>query len=158
MTVNAAPVPAERVRFITARLREHIAAGLDDLTLAASAGRARKVGGIIVNPFPFRPASLQNGPAEAYHCARAVEANPQIVHDLLAVALDEIDATADEPLRRNSDGDLLDYHFPTDLTHPFMADVDGKRVDLLLTMEPFQENPAVLDMTPFLTLYTRDAR
>lgn len=152
MLANA--MPADEVRKLTAWIREAIAADPQELTYAATTGRRMLMDGqdLILCIFPLR-----EGPDDACRVAQAISLNPGLVHDLMDAALSDIDAKAHEPLKRTLDGDLLDYHFPTDLTHPFKAVVDGKNISFLLTVEPFT-GISVSQPTPLLTLYTRDAR
>lgn len=147
-------MPANEVRKLTAWIREVIAADPQELTYAAITGRRILVDGhdLILCIFPLR-----EGPINACHVAQAISLNPDLVHDLMDTALGDIDAKAHEPLEVSSDGELLDYHFPTDMTHPFHAVVDGKEISFLLTVEPFT-GVSVSHPTPLLTLYTRDAR
>lgn len=97
--------------------------------------------------FPCR-----EGPEQAEHMARVLQKNPEIVIKLFEQAFDEIKKTATSMPRINSDGEFLGYHFPTDLTHPFNASVDGVELSFLLTWEkgPNGHN--------YVTLYTYDAR
>lgn len=133
-------------RFV-AEMREALIKGESFILKAAQENGEASTTTLTVCPFPLR-----RGPKDAERVGRAVEQDPKIALQLFGQALDEIEAEAESKLRRTADGEVVDFHFPTDRTHPFRAVVDGVEVPLLLTWE---DGP---DDRHFVTLYTRDAR
>lgn len=135
------------VRRFVVEMREVLIKGESHILQAAKEGGEASTPDLTIRPFPLR-----KGPTNAELVGKVLKKKPEIAMQLFRQALDEIEAEADSELRRNSDGELLDYHFPTDRTHPFRATVKGEEVPFLLTWE------TVIDGRHFITLYTRDAR
>lgn len=158
---NRKPTPAKQVRTLTQHIRRLV--GNDELRVmqAAKTGKPALLGGaigdadaLIVSVFPYRD---KVGPPDALALARTMVTNPEIALEVIYQAVDEIDEAAETPLKTDSDGAPHDYHFPTDLTHPFVTKIEGIERSLLLTFE--NAGVAGEPHTAFhVVLYTRDAR
>ncbi|WP_108503578.1 hypothetical protein [Paracoccus indicus] len=137
------------VRHFTTEMRKALTMGEPYILKAAKSGEQVSTDQLAIRSFPLREGPMN---PDAKRMAETVQETPEIAIELFNQALNEIEATSDSDLRRNGDGEILDYHFPTDRTHPFRATVNGKEVAFLLTWETAHDGKHLV------TLYTRDAR
>lgn len=147
MNTTTALESRDWVRHFVAQMREALITGEAPILEAAQKNGTAQTPTLTIYVFPLR-----EGPEQAERIGKIVEETPEVAMQIFRQALDGIEAEADSELRRNSDGEIIDYHFPTDRTHPFRMTVAGEKTAFLLTWE------TDVNAHHYITLYTRDAR